>query len=311
VSDSFDPPRAPLWPERFATPFSALVRHSLGRIFHGGERSNPGDLDLGFGVVLGMLALPGVLASLFLMDKYGSLFQVLRGDLNFDPYAASLPDEYFFIVLSMVVSASVAVWKWDSLFPDRRDYSNLAPLPISHRSFLLANLCALGILATVLSIDVNAASTLLFPAVVANSRSSVSFYALFLGAHFVGVSIASVFGFLFVLCVLGALIWILPPRFFHRFSMYSRFAIVVALLALIATSFALSPLINLSGLASQVWASLVASCLVRCAFSGNAGPLESGFRLACNHGFDCGGSGVLHRSRRLHPQLPPPVPPRR
>jgi hypothetical protein len=253
VTDSFDPPRAPLWQERFASPFSVLVRHGLGRILHGGERSNSGDVDLGFGVVLGMLALPGVLASLFLMDKYGSLFQVLRGELNFDPYAASLPDEYFFIVLSMVVSASVAVWKWDSLFPDRRDYNNLAPLPIGRRSFLLANLCALAILTVILSIDVNAASTLLFPAVVANSRSSFSFYVRFLAAHFVCVCVASVFGFLFVLCVLGVLIWILRPRIFHRFSTYSRFAIVVALLALIATAFAVSPLINPPGLAAHAW----------------------------------------------------------
>ena len=67
-------------------------------------------MDLGIGVVLGLLALPGIFASIFLIDKYGSLFQLIRGDLNFDPYTASLPDEYFFIALSMVVTASVAVW---------------------------------------------------------------------------------------------------------------------------------------------------------------------------------------------------------
>jgi len=114
--------------QRFlASPFPRLVRHCVDRIFHGGETSEADGVDLGVGVVLGLLALPGIFASLFLIDKYGSLFQFIRGDLDFDPYTASLPDEYFFIALSMVVTASVAVWKWDNLLPDRRDYSNLAP----------------------------------------------------------------------------------------------------------------------------------------------------------------------------------------
>jgi hypothetical protein len=93
----------------------------------------------------------------------------------------------------------------------------------------------------------------LVPLVVANSRSSVSFFARFVGAHFVCVSIASIFGFVCVLCVLGALLWILPPRVFRRFSVYARFAIVVALLALIASAFAVPPFINPAGLGSHEW----------------------------------------------------------
>ncbi|MGC2721050.1 MAG: hypothetical protein WA209_15820, partial [Candidatus Acidiferrales bacterium] len=96
MTESSDPPAHREW----RRPFHRLVRHATGRIIHGGEGSDSDGLDLSLGVVLGLLALPGIFASLFLIDKYGSLFQVLRGDLNFDPYAASLPDEYFFVVLS-------------------------------------------------------------------------------------------------------------------------------------------------------------------------------------------------------------------
>ncbi|MGA8101576.1 MAG: hypothetical protein WB869_05450, partial [Candidatus Acidiferrales bacterium] len=98
------------WNKFLKTPFARLVRHCLDRIFYGGDAAQEDELDLGIGVALGLLALPGVLVSFFLIDKYGSLFQVILGIKDFDPYTAAMPDEYFFIALSMVVTASVAIW---------------------------------------------------------------------------------------------------------------------------------------------------------------------------------------------------------
>ena len=92
----------------------------------------------------------------------------MRGEGAFDPFVATIPDEYFFIVLSMVVTGAAAVWRWDALFLDRRDYSNIVPLPISLRRVFLGNLCAILLLAVVLTLDVNAASFILFP--VASGR---------------------------------------------------------------------------------------------------------------------------------------------
>lgn len=232
------------WKRFVESPFTRLVRHCVDRIFHGGETSETHEVNFGFGIVLGLLALPGVFASIFLIDKYGSLFQFIRGDLDFDPYLASLPDEYFFIALSMVVTASVAVWKWDSLLPDRRDYNNLAPLPIRSRSFFLANLLALLILTAVLSLDVNAASIVLFPLVVCGSRASFAYFARFLQAHVVSVVLGSIFGFLVVLAILGVLMTILPFRAFRKSSLYVRFAIIMFLLSMLSTSFAVPPIVQ-------------------------------------------------------------------
>lgn len=220
-------------------------------MFHGGETSEADGVGFGLAAVLGLLALPGVFASLFLADKYGSLFQVLRGDLDFDPYAASLPDEYFFIALSMVVTASVVVWKWDSLMPDRRDYANLAPLPIHSRRFFAANLVALLFLATIVSLDVNVASAALYPLVVCGSRSSIGYYAVFLGSHVVCVVLASVFGFLAVLAGLGVLMSVLPFRAFQKSSLYIRCTIVTLLLTMLSTSFAVPTMIH--GLSQHRW----------------------------------------------------------
>jgi hypothetical protein len=237
-------PEMSAWQKFLGNSFARLVRHCVDRMFHGGETSEADGVEFGFGAVLGLLALPGVFASLFLADKYGSLFQVLRGDFDFDPYVASLPDEYFFIVLSMVVTASVAVWKWDNLLPDRRDYANLAPLPIHSRRFFSANLLALLFLTAIISLDVNAASIALFPLVVCGSRSSFSYFAVFLGAHLICVVLASLFSFLAVLAILGVLISVLPFRAFQKSSLYVRCAIVTFLLALLSTSFAVPTLIH-------------------------------------------------------------------
>jgi hypothetical protein len=88
-----------------------LLRLFAGRMFHGNGELGADDLDLGMSVVLIFLAMPGVLASLLMFEKFGSLIRFLRGDGVFDPYVATIPDEYFFIVLSMAVSCAVALWR--------------------------------------------------------------------------------------------------------------------------------------------------------------------------------------------------------
>jgi len=102
------------WERRGRHPFFRLVSLFVDRIFHGGGESAEDDLDFSLGLILSLLALPGGFYSIFLFDKYGSLLQWMRGQNSFDPLAAALPDEYFFIVLSMVVTGTVAVWRWDS-----------------------------------------------------------------------------------------------------------------------------------------------------------------------------------------------------
>ncbi len=119
------------WKVYSQRPSLHLLRLFVGRISKGGGELGADELDLGMGVVLIFLAMPGVLVSLLMFEKYGSLIRFLRGDGTFDPFIATIPDEYFFIVLSMSVSCAVALWRWNSIFPDRRDYVNFVHLPIS------------------------------------------------------------------------------------------------------------------------------------------------------------------------------------
>jgi len=225
-------------------PFWRLVELFVARIFRGGGDADTEGLDLGVGLVLTMLAMPGGFVSILLFDKYGSLLQWLRGQRNVDPLQIAFPDEYFFIVLSMVVTAAVAVWRWDAIFPDRRDYANLVHLPVSTRTIFLANLVAVLFLVGLVSVDVNLASCVLFPMVVSASQSRFVFFLKFDAGHALGVILASVFAVLAGCSLLGILMAVLPPRACRRVSAYIRGMVVVYLVALLCTSFAVPDLLR-------------------------------------------------------------------
>jgi hypothetical protein len=252
------------------TPFGCLLRLCITRMFHGGGEPGADELDLGIGVILIMLAMPGILVSLLMFEKYGSLIRYLRGNLIFDPYTATMPDEYFFLVLSMVVTGAAALWRWDALFLDRRDYTNLVPLPLSLRAILFANLSAILTLAALFTIVVNAASLVLFPIAVVGSQNSFAVWIRFSLGHAVAVFTASAFSFFAIFSVAGLLMALLPTALFRRVSHAARFMLAIVLLTLIGSSFtvpylltklpvrtahkiAMLPPVSFLGLARTVW----------------------------------------------------------
>jgi len=216
------------------------VQLFVERIFRGGGDADTEGLDLGLGLVLTLLAMPGGFVSVLLFDKYGSLLQWMRGQHNVDTLLLAFPDEYFFIVLAMTVAGAVAVWRWDSIFPDRRDYMNLAHLPISTRTIFSANLTAVLYLVGLVALDVNAASCVLFPMTVSYSQGTLLFFVKFGLIHFGAVLFASIFSFLAVFSMLGVLMAVFPPQAFRRISGYVRGLIVVYLVTLLCTSFAVT-----------------------------------------------------------------------
>lgn len=241
-------------------PFWRLVELFVARIFRGGGESDSEGLSIGIGLVLTFLAVPGGFVSILLFDKYGSLLQWLRGQTHVDTLLIAFPDEYFFIVLSMTVTGAVAVWRWDAIFPDRRDYINLIPLPISTRTIFFANLVAVLFLVSVVAIDVNAASCILFPTVVAAAQSQFVFFLKFAVVHALGVILGSIFSFLAVFSMLGLLMAVLPPGGFRRISTYIRGMIVVYLVALLCTSFAIPDLLRRVKGPAPLWTFLLPSC---------------------------------------------------
>ncbi len=221
-----------------STPFPMLVRLFVNRILHG-NNGGEDELNLSLGLVLTLLAIPGGFISLFLFDKYGSLLRWLRNLPALDTLYAAMPDEFFFIVLSMAVTGGVALWWWDSIFPDRRDFANLVPLPLSTSRIFMANAAALVLLAGLFTVDVNGASCILFPAVVGAAQPSLGFVMHFAMVHAVVVMLASIFSFFAVFALVGMLMLVLPFGLFRRISLYIRGLLLVGVLGSLATSVAI------------------------------------------------------------------------
>ena len=194
--------------------------------------------------MLSLIALPGALYSMLLFEKYSTLLLWMRGANNFDPVAATIPDEYFFIVLSMVVTGTVAVWRWDSVFPDRRDYMNLVPLPLSTKLIFTANLAAVLYLAGTLALVVNAVSAVMFPLAASSGQESFRYVAQLAGVHLLTVTLSSAFSFFAIFAIVGMAMAVLPYQVFRRISIYLRSAILLFLVTLLSTSFMVPELVS-------------------------------------------------------------------
>lgn len=216
-------------------PFLGLMRHFAQRAV--GASYTAGEVDLGIGGAFAILALPGAFTALALADKYGSLLQWLRGNLHFDPYRASISDEYFFIVYSMAVAGFVTILRWDHLLPGRRDFTNLAPLPLKLRTIFLANVSALAFVALLFAIDVNLFSGFFFPLLVSMQEDSMKAYFGYCGPHWAGVMGISLFTMLAVLALQGLLMALLPDAAYRRISLVFRAALLVFFFALLVSAF--------------------------------------------------------------------------
>ncbi|HEX7288051.1 MAG TPA: hypothetical protein VF532_17835 [Candidatus Angelobacter sp.] len=227
-------------------PFWRLAAHFGSRLFAGSGESEEGALELGVGAILALLASPGAFVTILLFQKYSSTIRFFLGQRNFDPYSAALPDQYFFITFSLVITGMVTVLKWDSIFPDRRDYMNLAPLPIPTRAIFLANITAILTIALIFAVDVNAVSSICFPVLVTMEKPGFSYYVQFASIHFIGVLLASLFIFFAMFALIGTLMLALPQSVFRRISLAARVGVVVLLLVLLFTGFAVPPLLRTS-----------------------------------------------------------------
>src|SRR5262245_41387037 len=104
--------------------FKILARHFFSRFFDKDSLSSNGDERTNVVQIVAMLAVPGAVLSLFTMADH-PLTQT-----GLPTLWLRAGDRYVFVCYSMVVMGFVMTFKWDSLFPDQRDYLILTPLPI-------------------------------------------------------------------------------------------------------------------------------------------------------------------------------------
>ena len=214
-------------------PFALLVWHFFYRLFAGEAFSSEDDLRMGIGGIAAILASPGVILPVLLLPKYSSLLRWARGVRQFDYNTASIPDKYMFVTFTMVVVGIVAALKWDSMFPDRLDYANLAPLPIGTRRVFGAKFIGLLLFAGLFISSVNCTSTILFPFEATGDQTRTVLWLRFVVAHAVATAAGGAFMFFAVLALAGLLMTVLPYRRFRQISTIVQFSVVTTLVMLL------------------------------------------------------------------------------
>src|SRR5689334_18865907 len=114
-----------------------LAGHFFGRFFDNEIVSQDTDMRTNAVQALGFVAVPGMFAAFAMLPR------TLRFDQPFANGWEVVVNYFFFVLYSMVAMGFVMVFEWDALFPDRRDYIVLTPLPIADRSIFLAKVAAL------------------------------------------------------------------------------------------------------------------------------------------------------------------------
>jgi hypothetical protein len=207
--------------------FALLAHHFFGRFFDNEIVSQQGDMRTNVVQVLGFLAVPGMFAA----------FSMLPVGLRYDqPFAGGwqlVIDDYFFVLYSMVVMGFVMVFEWDSLFPDRKDYIILTPLPLGGTAIFLAKLAALVAFLALFVLDANFLGALLTPLVTGGSGTAGPVVWRIALAHMVAVSAGGLFVALVFAGLQGLLINVLTGRAFRRISPWVQMASMGFLIAVL------------------------------------------------------------------------------
>src|SRR5260370_15648912 len=151
--------------------------------------------------------------------------------------AASLPDKLFFITFSMVVMGFVTVLEWDALFPDRRDFTILIPLPIRLETIFTAKIVSLCGFVLLFFAASNAISTFVYPFVAWRGDSPFLGVMSNMLTHAKVVLAATSFVFFFFVALQGLLLNVFSFRAFKRVSTYIQLTAVFALLMMLLLSF--------------------------------------------------------------------------
>jgi hypothetical protein len=215
--------------------FKVLLRHFFDRFFDNELVSRQGDMSASLSKIAGVVAAPGLLC-FWLMPKYTVL--------AFQPpqvaEAASLPDKLFFLTFSMVVMGFVTVLEWDALFPDRRDFTILIPLPIRLETVFAAKIVSLCGFVLLFFVAANAISTFLYPFISMRAPSTAFGVLGNMAAHAQAVLAGTCFIFFFFVALQGLLMNLLSFRAFKRVSTYvqlvSVFTLVMMILLFLDTS---------------------------------------------------------------------------
>jgi hypothetical protein len=211
-----------------------LVRHFLERFLEHDLISPQADRRQVITVTGAMLIVSTLFLSVFLAVKY--LFDILMPPGLTALFA--LDDRFFWLSLSMLAMALIAVAEWDALALDARDTMVLGPLPIPRSAIVRAKFVAVALFVVGFDVALVVAPTILrIASLPVRLPVTLADALILMCAHAVCGLAAGAFGFTAVLGVREALRALVGPTGFRRISAGLQACLVVFL----ATSLLLLP----------------------------------------------------------------------
>jgi hypothetical protein len=205
--------------------FPELTRLFFRRFLENDFICLDGDTTATLTNIIAVLAAPGVILPVLQHFMYARFpgHPLYIWDLR------SLEDKAFYLCYSMTVLGIVIALEWDSLLPDRRDFTVLRPFPIGLGVILSAKIAALAGFWAVFTLLINGFSCLTFPMVVVQDGSFARL-AWFIRCHAVAVLSGNAFVFLSIIAVQGLLMNVLGWRWYRRISPYVQLLLIAACL---------------------------------------------------------------------------------
>jgi hypothetical protein len=204
-----------------------LINHFFDRFFDKDSLSAEADERANVVQIVAILALPGAILSLSMIADHATI----RSELTRMWLRSG--DRYVFVCYAMVVMGFVMTFKWDSVFPDRRDYLVLTPLPISLREFFAAKVISLCGFLLLFVVAINAFSCVLVPYVYVVRNNAWRFFLPAFFAHAVAVLSASLFTALLFAALQGVLINLMNPSTFRRLSPWIQMVAMMGLVTIL------------------------------------------------------------------------------
>jgi hypothetical protein len=201
-----------------------LARHFFGRFFDNEIVSQHGDMRTNVVQAFGLIATPGMFVPFYMIP------QRTRFDQPFLHNWILISDYYFFVLYSMVVMGFVMVFEWDAIFPDRKDYLILTPLPLSGGSIFAGKTLALLAFLGLFVLDANLFCTVLGPLVSGGQGTGAPIVWKLIAVHATAVVGGGAFVVLSIASIQGVLINLLPGRAFRRISPWVQMAVMGVLI---------------------------------------------------------------------------------
>lgn len=217
--------------EEFAQ-LGILTKHFFGRLFRNDIVDFEDQMKARLVAVLSVLAvIMGWISQMLIFFKYE-----LSPDVN-----TSWQEKNYVFILMMIIFGIVTLLEWEMLFPDRRDFVNLTPLPVRLRTVFAGKLASFIAFIGLFSVAMNGISSVVFALFLAQWRSnSVFFLARHVFAHLISAFAACFCVFFACMFVNFLLMAVLPSSLYRRISLLVRF-VLIALFIFLLLSFLADP----------------------------------------------------------------------